>query len=84
MKRLTPADVRREALVRAGLRAPEEHCRDAGAHPETRIRTFTLNSPEAHEALCSPEAEPWIKAGSLPRTPRAWPRTVERDPGPRR
>ena len=81
MKRLTPAEVRREALVRAGLRAPKEHCRDAGAHPETRIREFELNSPEAYAALCRRPDEPWIKAGSLPREPRAWPRAAERDWG---
>jgi hypothetical protein len=36
------------------------------------IRTFTLNSPEAYEALCEPRERPWIPNGSLPREPR-WP-----------
>ena len=68
-RRLTPVDVRRKALARAG------------AHPETRIRSFALNSPEAHQALCWPREEPWIRNGSLPRAPRGWPRPVEADPG---
>lgn len=65
-RRLTPAEVRREALVRAGLRAPNQ-------------REFDLNSAEAYEALCPRDSEPWIRNGSLPREPRAWPRMVERD-----
>jgi hypothetical protein len=34
------------------------------------IRTFSLNSPEAYQALCEPRARPWIPNGSLPREPR--------------
>ena len=37
------------------------------------IRTFSLNSREAYEALCPRSDRPWIEAGSLPRAPR-WPR----------
>lgn len=33
------------------------------------MRTFGLNSREFYEAVRAPEAEPWIVAGSLPRTP---------------
>lgn len=33
-------------------------------------RSFSLNSDEAYQALCAPEAKPWIMAGSLPREPR--------------
>jgi hypothetical protein len=36
------------------------------------MRSFSLNSPEAHEALCEPSARPWIPNGALPREPR-WP-----------
>lgn len=46
------------------------------------IRTFSLNSPEAHQALCRPEERPWIEAGSLPRVPRGRPGVVEREGGP--
>jgi hypothetical protein len=35
-------------------------------------RTYSLNSPEAHAALC-PRSEAWIPNGALPREPR-WPR----------
>ena len=52
------------------LTAPKEHCRDAGVHPETRMRSFSLDSAEAYEALCPREEEPWIRNGSLPREPR--------------
>ena len=40
------------------------------------MRTFTLNSPEAHEALCAREDRPWIPNGALPREPRAREREV--------
>ena len=40
------------------------------------MRTFSLNSPEAHEALCAPEARPWIPNGALPREPRVREREV--------
>jgi len=33
------------------------------------IRTFTLNSPEAYEALCGRRERPWIPNGALPREP---------------
>jgi hypothetical protein len=37
------------------------------------IRSFSLNSPEAYEALCPRAERPWIPNGALPRQPR-WPR----------
>lgn len=37
------------------------------------IRTFSMNSPEFHEAVCEPRERPWIPNGALPREPR-WPR----------
>ena len=40
------------------------------------MRSFALNSREFYEAVCAPEAEPWIKAGSLPREPRGRDRAV--------
>ena len=40
------------------------------------IRTFSLNSPEAYEAMREPRVRPWIPAGSLPSTP-VWPRKDE-------
>ena len=39
-------------------------------------RSFTLNSDEAYQALCAPEARPWIMNGSLPREPRGREGTV--------
>lgn len=39
-------------------------------------RSFTLNSDEAYQALCAPEAKPWIMNGSLPREPRGREGTV--------
>lgn len=39
-------------------------------------RTFSLNSWEFYEAVAEPEAQPWIKAGSLPREPRTWGQAV--------
>jgi hypothetical protein len=36
-------------------------------------RSFSLNSPEAYEALCDPVDRPWIPNGALPREPH-WPR----------
>jgi hypothetical protein len=35
------------------------------------IRTFTLNSKEFYEAVCTPRERPWIPNGALPREPRA-------------
>lgn len=40
------------------------------------MRTFSLNSPEGYEALCTPRERPWIPNGALPREPRAWEREV--------
>lgn len=37
------------------------------------IRTFSLNSPEAYEALGGRREEAWIPNGALPKEPR-WPR----------
>jgi hypothetical protein len=39
------------------------------------MRSFSLNSREFYEAACAPEAEPWIRAGSLPSEAR--PRDLE-------
>ena len=36
------------------------------------IRSFSLNSPEAYQALCEPRSRPWIPNGALPREPRMW------------
>lgn len=33
------------------------------------IRSFSLNSPEAYEALCGRRDRPWIPNGALPRQP---------------
>ena len=43
------------------------------APPPTGQRSFSLNSAEAHEALCEPADRPWIPNGALPSEPR-WPR----------
>ena len=40
------------------------------------LRTFSLNSDEAYEALCPPRERAWIPNGSLPREPRRWEREV--------
>jgi hypothetical protein len=37
------------------------------------MRSFSLNSPEAYEAMGAREDRPWIPNGALPREPR-WPR----------
>ena len=37
------------------------------------IRSFSLNSPEAYEALGGRREEPWIPNGALPREPRDGP-----------
>ena len=34
------------------------------------LRTFTLNSDQAYEALCPNPDRPWIPNGALPRDPR--------------
>lgn len=53
------------------------------ANPPTapNMRSFSLNSDEAYEALCPREDKPWIMNGSLPREPRVQnlPVVVERD-----
>ena len=36
------------------------------------MRSFSMNSPEGHAALCYPRDEAWIPNGSLPREPRGW------------
>jgi hypothetical protein len=40
--------------------------------PPTGQRSFSLNSPEAYDALCEPIDRPWIPNGALPCEPR-WP-----------
>lgn len=40
------------------------------------MRTFSLNSDEAYEALATPRERPWIPNGALPREPRVWERPV--------
>jgi hypothetical protein len=40
------------------------------------VRTFSLNSAEAYEALCPREDRPWIPNGALPREPRLRDREV--------
>ena len=43
----------------------------APAKPEAPgVRSFSLDSAEAYEALCPERDEPWIRNGSLPREPR--------------
>ena len=37
------------------------------------IRSVSLNSPEAYDALCGRRERPWIPNGALPREPK-WPR----------
>ena len=54
--RKTPAELATEALVQAGLRAPN-------------VRSFELDSEEAHEALCTPP-DPMLIRGCLPPEPR--------------
>ena len=44
--------------------------------PAPNQRTFSLNSDEAHAAICPRRDRPWIVAGSLPREPRVWGREV--------
>ena len=43
-------------------------------------RSFSLNSPEAYEALCGRRERPWIPNGALPREPK-WPRGDSSDGG---
>lgn len=40
------------------------------------MRSFSLKSDEAYEALCPREKWPWIPNGALPREPRVWEREV--------
>jgi len=40
------------------------------------MRTFSLKSDEAYEALCQRSDEPWIPNGALPREPGAREREV--------
>ena len=46
------------------------------------VRSFSLNSDEAYEALCPRQERPWIPNGALPREPRVWnlPVLVEMSP----
>jgi hypothetical protein len=44
------------------------------------MRTFSLNSREAHEALREPRERPWIPNGALPREPRVWDQEVIVEP----
>lgn len=43
------------------------------------MRSFSLNSPEAFEALCPRQGRPWIANGALPREPRRWEQPVLKD-----
>ena len=36
------------------------------------VRTFSLKSEEAYEALCPKRDRPWIARGALLREPRIW------------
>jgi hypothetical protein len=36
------------------------------------MRSFSLKSDEAYEALCTPRERPWIPNGALRREPRSW------------
>jgi hypothetical protein len=40
------------------------------------VRTFSLNSAEAYEALCPRQDRPWIPNGALPRESHARDREV--------
>ena len=42
----------------------------SGQPEAPNMRSFTLDSDEAYEALCPREERPWIMNGSLPRSPR--------------
>jgi hypothetical protein len=44
--------------------------------PAEGMRSFSLKSAEAYEALCPRAERPWIANGALPREPR-WPRAGE-------
>ena len=48
------------------------------------MRSFSLNSPEAYEALCPREERPWIPNGALPRDPRSRPLEVIIEPSKRK
>ena len=36
------------------------------------LRSFSLNDPQAYEALCQGADRPWIPNGALPQEPRGW------------
>ena len=38
--------------------------------PPGYFRTFSMNSREFYEAVCTPRERPWIPNGALPREPR--------------
>jgi hypothetical protein len=66
--------------VRPELSLTRAMPRGRGARPEPsgRVRTFSLNSDEAHEALCE-KRDPWVWGPGLPREPRVWEGVVVRD-----
>jgi hypothetical protein len=43
------------------------------------MRSFSLDSEEAYEALCEPRERAWTPNGSLPRDPRPLDQTVQVD-----
>ena len=69
-----PRLTRKSLALAAGLPPPGPP-KPAAAEPAqpARIRIFTLNSQEAHEALCTPP-DPMLIRGSLP------PEPMRRDP----
>jgi hypothetical protein len=42
----------------------------AGEPAAPVLRTFSLKSPEAYDAMCPRPDRPWIPNGALPREPR--------------
>jgi hypothetical protein len=39
-------------------------------------RTFSLNSQEFYDAVCTPADRPWIPGGALRREPRVWAKVI--------
>ena len=77
--RLFEAEQAKVDAIRAGSSGDRARSVAAGiVLRRDMMRTFKLNSDEAYTALCAPDAEPWIRAGSLPREPRVWEREVVR------
>ena len=56
----------------------DERLSASGPERAPGVRTFSLNDPEAYEALAAPRERPWIPNGALPREPRLWERSAER------